>query len=340
MTEPALMRIPTERPRIEDVASLAGTSAMTVSRALRQPGKVAAETLARILTAVDTLGYVPNLSASSLASRRSGILAVLVPTIGNSIFSETVRGLADAVAAADLHLLIGDFGYSADKRRTLVRALVGRQPDALVIVGAVQDEVVRASLRRQAVPVVETWELSPDPIDVIVGFSNFEAGAAVARHLVERGRTRCAFVGGVESRAEARLAGFAAALAAAGAPPPISEIPADLSIVSGREALGRILARAPDIDGIFFATDVMAVGGLLECQRRGIAVPSRIAIAGLGNLEMGRQMQPALTTIEIPAYAMGHRAGALILARLAAKGLPASERIIDLGFSLLARGTT
>ncbi|MDB5363292.1 MAG: hypothetical protein JWO51_4589 [Rhodospirillales bacterium] len=340
MNESAPLRPLTERPRIEDVAILAGTSAMTVSRALRQPGKVAAETLARIMAAVDALGYVPNLSASSLASRRSGILAVLVPTIGNSIFSETVRGLADAVAAADLHLLIGDFGYSDDKRRKLVRALVGRQPDAVVIVGAVHDEAVRASLRRQAAPVVETWELSPDPIDMIVGFSNFEAGATVARHLLARGRGRCAFVGGLESRAEARLAGFAAALAAAGAPPPETEVPADLSIAAGREAFGRILARAPDIDGVFFATDVMAVGGLLECQRRGIDVPGRVAIAGLGNLEIGRQMQPALTTIEIPAYAMGHRAGELILARLAKEDPSASGRVIDLGFALLTRGTT
>jgi LacI family gluconate utilization system Gnt-I transcriptional repressor len=340
MTESAPLRTLVDRPRIEDVASLAGTSPMTVSRALRQPRKVAADTLARIMAAVDALGYVPNLSASSLASRRSGILAVLVPTIGNSIFSETVRGLADAVAAADLHLLIGDFGYSEDKRRKLVRALVGRQPDALVIVGAVHDEPVRAALRRQAAPVVETWELSPDPIDMVVGFSNFEAGAAVARHLVERGRRRCGFVGGLESRAQARLAGFKAALAAAGEPPPEYEVPDDLSIIAGREALGRILARAPDIDGIFFATDVMAVGGLLECRRRGIAVPDRIAIAGLGNLEMGRQMQPALTTIEIPAYAMGHRAGELILARLAKDGPAAGERIIDLGFALLARETT
>jgi len=76
------------------------------------------------MAAVDLLGYVPNLAASSLASRRSGILAVLVPTIGNSIFSETVRGVADAVEAANLHLLIGDFGYSAEKRRKLVRAQI------------------------------------------------------------------------------------------------------------------------------------------------------------------------------------------------------------------------
>ncbi|HLZ65716.1 MAG TPA: LacI family DNA-binding transcriptional regulator [Aliidongia sp.] len=340
MEELAIGKAGGDRPRIEDVATLAGTSAMTVSRALRQPDKVAPETLARIMAAVDRLGYVPNLAASSLASRRSGILAVLVPTIGNSIFSETVRGVADAVAAADLNLLIGDFGYSEDTRRKLVRALVGRQPDALVIVGAVHDEAVRMALRRQGTPVVETWELNPDPIDMVVGFSNFEAGATVARHLVARGRRRSAFVGGLESRARARLAGFTAAFAAAGLPPPESEVPADLSIASGREAFGRLIERAPDIDAIFFATDVLAVGGLLECQRRAIDVPGRIAIAGLGNLEIGRQMQPSLTTIEIPAHAMGRRAGELILARLAKRELPAGDRIVDLGIALLARETT
>lgn len=323
------------KPRIEDVAALAGTSPMTVSRALRGEGKVSPETLARIRAAVESLGYVPNLSASSLASRRSGILAVLVPTIGNSVFSETVRGVADAAEGAGLHLVIGDYAYSEEKRRQLVRALVGRRPDALVLVGAVPDEAVRSLLRRHGIPVVETWELSDDPIDMAVGFSNFSAGVEVARHLIEGGRRRCAFVGAAESRAAARLSGFSQALAEAGAAPPETETPADLSIEAGRVSLDRLLARAPDLDGVFFATDVMAVGGLLECQRRGVAVPDRIAIVGLGDLEIGRQLRPALTTIRIPAYEMGRRAGELILARLG-KGT-AEGRIIDLGFSLVRR---
>lgn len=325
------------KPRIEDVAALAGTSPMTVSRALRGEGKVTPETLARIQAAVESLGYVPNLSASSLASRRSGILAVLVPTIGNSVFSETVRGVADAAEGAGLHLVIGDYAYSDDKRRQLVRALVGRRPDALVLVGAVPDEVVRSLLRRHGIPVVETWELSDDPVDMAVGFSNFAAGVEVARHLVERSRRRCAFVGSAESRAAARLSGFSQALAEAGAAPPETETPADLSIEAGRVSLDRLLARAPDLDGVFFATDVMAVGGLLECQRRGIDVPGRIAIVGLGDLEIGRQLRPALTTIRIPAYEMGRRAGELILARLGKGTQPAEDRIIDLGFSLVRR---
>ncbi|MBV8651333.1 MAG: LacI family DNA-binding transcriptional regulator, partial [Alphaproteobacteria bacterium] len=158
-----------ERPRIADVAAQARTSPITVSRALRHPSKVAPQTLARILAAVDALGYVPNLSASSLASRRSGILAVLVPTIGNSIFSETVRGVADAVGDADLHLLIGDYGYSEDKERHLVRALIGRQPDALIVIGAVRDKGMRDAMRRLGSPIIETWELTDDPVDAMVG---------------------------------------------------------------------------------------------------------------------------------------------------------------------------
>ncbi|MGK9170900.1 LacI family DNA-binding transcriptional regulator [Inquilinus limosus] len=325
------------KPRIEDVAALAGTSPMTVSRALRGEGRVSPETLARINAAVESLGYVPNLSASSLASRRSGILAVLVPTIGNSVFSETVRGVTDAAEGAGLHPVIADYAYSEEKRRQLVRALVGRRPEALVLVGAVQDEAVRTLLRQHGIPVVETWELSDDPIDMAVGFSNFAAGVEVARHLIGRDRRRCAFVGSAESRAAARLSGFTQALVDAGAAAPECETPADLSIEAGRVSLDRLLARAPDLDGIFFATDVMAVGGLLECQRRGIEVPGRIAIVGLGDLEIGRQLQPALTTIRIPAYEMGRRAGDLILARLGKGAQPAEGRIIDLGFSLVRR---
>ncbi len=333
-----LERKPRERPRIADVAAHARTSPITVSRALRSPAKVAPETLARILSAVDALGYVPNLSASSLASRRSGILAVLVPTIGNSIFSETVRGVAEGVGDGDLHLLIGDYGYSEDKERRLIRALIGRQPDALVVIGAVRDKGMRDALRRLGSPIIETWELTDDPVDAVVGFSNFDAGAAVARHFLARGRKRCAFVGGSESRATARRTGFAATLTSAGATAPEIETTSDISIGTGRRALAGILARQSEIDAIFFATDVLAVGGLLECRSRGIAVPDRMAVSGLGNLEIGREWQPALTTIEVPAYEMGRRAGKLILARLA--GEDAAVRSVDLGFSLLERGTT
>lgn len=326
------------KPRIEDVAARAGTSPITVSRVLREPGKVAPATRARVAAAIEALGYIPNLSASSLASRRSGIVGLLVPTIDNSIFADTVRGMADAVATAGLQMLLGDFRYSEEDERRLVRALVGRQPDALVVVGVVRDAALRAMLSRLAIPVVETWDLTDDPVDTVVGFSNDAAGAAMARHLLARGRRRLAFVGGLDHRARARAAGFAAALASAGAPPPMV-VPIDsIRIAEGRRAVAQVLETAPETDGTFFATDVLAVGAIIECQRRRVAVPGRLAIAGLGDLEIARELSPTLTTVAIPAYEIGKRAGEIVVARLG--GAEAGPRVLDLGFSILAREST
>src|ERR687886_79689 len=159
-------------PRIEDVAAMAGTSPITVSRTLRYPDKVAPQTRSRVLAAIETLGYVPNLAASSLASHRSGIVAVLVPTIANSIFAETIQGVSDAVAAAGLQILLGDYGYSPERERRLLQALVGRRPEAVVVVGVVRSGGLRRLLKSLAVPVIETWDLTRDPVDTVIGFSN------------------------------------------------------------------------------------------------------------------------------------------------------------------------
>jgi LacI family transcriptional regulator, gluconate utilization system Gnt-I transcriptional repressor len=326
------------RPRIEDVAARAGTSPITVSRVLRAPDKVAPATRARVTAAIAALGYIPNLAASSLASRRSGIVGLLVPTIDNSIFAATVQGLTDAVATAGLQLLLGDFRYSDEGERSLVRALVGRQPEALVVVGVVRDAALRDMLLRLAIPVIETWDLTADPVDTVVGFSNEAAGAAMARHFLARGRRRLAFVGGRDHRAQARAAGFAAALEGAGAPAPVLVAVEGIAVGEGRRTVTHILAAAPETEGVFFATDILAVGALLECQRRGIAVPDGLAIAGLGDLEIARELTPALTTVRIPAYEIGRRAGEIVIARLA--GEAGSDRVIDLGFSVLERASS
>ena len=314
---------------------MAGTSPITVSRTLRYPDKVAPQTRSRVLAAIEALSYVPNLAASSLASHRSGIVAVLVPTIGNSIFTETIQGISDAVAGAGLQILLGDYSYSPEREHNLVRALIGRQPEAIVMVGAVRSASLRTLLKSLSVPVIETWDLTRNPVDTVVGFSNREVGAAVARYLLVRGRSRLGFVGGLDPRSKARGAGFTQALVKAGAPPPALEIVDGTSITTGRQAGARILDRAPETDAVFFASDVLAVGGLLLCQKQGIAVPREVALVGLGDLEIARELRPALTTVKVPAYEIGKRAGNVILARQA--GDTDSGKVIDLGFSIIER---
>ncbi len=172
---------PVSRPRIEDVAARAGTSAITVSRTLRQPEKVAEATRARVRLAIEQMGYIPDLVARGLASRRTGFVAVLVPTIANPVFAATVQGVADALPAEGLQLLLGDYVYSGAREHDLLRALAGRRPEGVIAVGLVADPAARGLLRALGVPVVETWDLTAAPIDLVDGFSNAAAGAAMAR---------------------------------------------------------------------------------------------------------------------------------------------------------------
>jgi len=324
------------QPRIEEVAALAGIATITVSRALRRPEKVAPETRARIMAAVEQLGYIPNLAASSLASRRSGIVAVIVPTIANSVFADTVQGLSDVVTSRGLQLLLGQSAYSEEAERALLAAVVGRQPDGIVLTGVAHAAPTRALLERAGVPVVETWDLTETPVDLLVGFSNEAAGAAMGRYLAGKGRRRPAFVSGGDHRATARRQGFAAALAAAGLPAPtVVTLDGPPAYGAGRRGLDAVLARAPETDAVFFATDVLAVGALLECRRLGLAVPERVAIAGLGDLEIAAELQPTLTTLRIPSYEIGRRAGELLLARI--DGTTLAETRIELGFEIIER---
>ena len=123
------------RVRIEDVAELAGVSAITVSRVLRTPAVVAEATRRRVEQAVDRLGYVPNLAAGTLASLKSRLVAVIVPTLRSSVYADTIQGLSDELSTAGYHLMVGYSGYSADLEMSVLTAFMGRQPDAVVLTG-------------------------------------------------------------------------------------------------------------------------------------------------------------------------------------------------------------
>ena len=193
---------------MEDVARAAGVSMITVSRALNKPDKLAPATLARVRAAIASLRYVPNLTAGSLASNRSRIVAIIVPTIANSIFSDTIDGLAQTLAQHHYQLLLGQTQYRMDEEAALVEAFLGRRVDGLVLTGIKHARGVRSRVQRAGIPIVETWDLSTRPIDMIVGFSNRAAGDAAARHLAGKGYRALAYIGGSDDRSVARLAGF------------------------------------------------------------------------------------------------------------------------------------
>ena len=325
--------------RIEDVAELAGVSAITVSRVLRTPAMVADETRRRVEEAVDRLGYVRNLAAGTLASLRSRLVAVIVPTLRSSVYADTIQGLSDELSSAGYHLMVGYSGYSADLELSVLRAFMGRQPDAVVLTGVEHRPAVRRLLRKRRVPTVEIWDLIDDPIDLTVGFDNVAAGAAVADHLAKAGVRRPAVLGSDparEARAAKRLAGFEARCRALRLRAPIVVPLLDgMSLSEAEDGFRRLVGQAPEVDGLFCLNDALAIAAMMEARRLSIAVPGRMRIAGFGDFDLAAHVTPRLTTVRVPGYDIGRRAAERLLDRVG--GTRRGDRVDNLPFELVPR---
>jgi LacI family gluconate utilization system Gnt-I transcriptional repressor len=323
------------------VARRAGVSTMTVSRALTSPDKVAEATRARIARAVRELGYVPDLVAGSLSSGRSRIVAALVSTLANSVFAETVDGLSDGLQGHGYQLLLGSTDYSATTEEALVGAVLGRRPDGLVIASGEHTRATISALERAGIPIVETWDLPAEPVDLAVGFSNRDAGRAMTRALADWGYRRVAFAGGDPDdslRGRLRHDGYRSALQRlARAPIDVAMGAGPKAMASGAAAVRTLLEQAPEADALFCVSDAVAAGALLECRRRGLAVPDRLAIVGFGDFDIAGDDALELTTVRVPKYEIGARAAALLIQRM--QGQAVEPPSVDLGFEIVRRRT-
>src|SRR6202022_2872529 len=199
---------PHSAPTLSAVAKLAGVSSITVSRVVRLPNLVAPRPRGRVEAAMRERGYVPNQLAGALASARTRSVGVLVPTIANSIFADTVQVLSDELEPLGYAVILAQSRYDAAREDHMLSALLSRRPEAIIMVGSPATEEGARLLRRAGIPVVETWELPPEPIDAVAGFDNYAAGVAVAQHLFAQGRQKFAFIGGDDPRATRRWNGF------------------------------------------------------------------------------------------------------------------------------------
>ena len=327
------------RPRLADVASAAGVSAMTVVRVLRAPEKVAASTRARVEEVIRVTGYTPDLIARGLASNRSGLIAAVIPVLTNSLIAEIMQGLTDALAAQGLHLLLGASGFSAAEEEVLVRAFLSQRVDGIYLSGVGHGVETVRMLQRSGIPVVEGGNLTAKPIDMLVGFSNVEAACAITRYLVQRRYAPIGYIGAFpvdNDRARDRRRGYELALGAGRRKvDPGLCVETTLDIDAGARAVAALLDRRPDVRAVFCSADALAVGALYECQRRGLAIPADIAIAGFDDIPIAGQVVPALTTIRVPRYDIGRQAGVMLCERLA--GRRPRRSVVDTGFELVQR---
>lgn len=329
------------RPTIADVAREADVGAITVSRAIRNPGQVSAELRERIEAAIRRLNYVPDPQAQVLASGRSNVIGVILPSLTNIVFGDVLQGIYDRIEGSGFHIQIGNTRYSVDEEDRLVALFAGQRAAAMLLTGIDQSVATCNRLAEAGVPVVQIMEYTPRPIDMLVGVSHADAGRAAVDYLLSRGYRRIGFLGArMDPRMLRRRDGYRAALQKAGLYDPALEIstPAPSGVARGRALCSQLLAAAPDVDAAFCANDDIALGVMFECTARAIPIPERMGIVGFNDLDMTASAVPAITGIRVDRYQMGLRAIGMLLARLADDDV--AEPCVDLGFELIPRQTT
>ncbi|MBW8778415.1 MAG: LacI family DNA-binding transcriptional regulator, partial [Burkholderiales bacterium] len=311
---------------------------MTVSRALSAPGKVDKETLEKVRWAIEQTSYVPNMVAGGLKSRKSRLVAAVVPTLISPVFNETVQSLTETFNAAGYQLILGQSGYEDSCESELVDALIARRPAGIVLTGVIHADDVSRRLVGSGIPVVETWDLTATPIDSLVGFSHEEAARSVCRFLHQRGRRKLAVLAGDDARAKRRTAAFVATAIEVGLQAPrVHEVPAPATLGSGRRGLRSLMGTDGDLDGLFCSSDLLALGVITEANVMGLGIPGRLSLVGFGDLSFASDLEPALTTVRIDGTRIGREAARCIVDR--AENDAAAARLIDVGFSIVERAS-
>lgn len=331
-----------KRVTMSDVAARAGVSAITVSRALRTPEKVTPQLRAEIARAVDYLGYVPHAAAQALASKRTDVIGVIIPSITNNVFADVMRGIYAEVDGTPFKIQLANTRYSPRMEENLLRIFLSQKPAGLVVTGIDQSETARALLDAAPCPVVQIMEIGDDPIDLMVGFSHQEAARAAAEHLLKRGYRKLAFLGArMDPRSQRRFHGFREAATAAGAFSEARVITSTSpsSATLGAQLFAELIDRAPDVDAIFCNNDDVALGVMFEARRHNVSIPDQIGLCGFNDLETMAVAEPPVTSVRTFRYEMGRRAINMLVDAMSEKA-ERKRAVVDLGFEIRARQST
>lgn len=309
---------------------------MTVSKVLRNTGSISVETQAKVLSAVDALGYVKNSLAGSLSSQKSEMIGIVIPSASDGVFAELLSGVNSIIRPKGLSALIGETLFDPQIEFEALSAILAMQPAGLIISGGVNRlEKTVALLERRRCPLVSVWD-SDNPVgDCTVGLPHRLAGQQIAEHFLEKGYKKIGYVGSeldLDKCAQQRFEGFRDTLAADGKTL-CTEISDDQprQTPTGRILTKALLERQPDIDAIHFLNDAMAIGGLSWLFENEVDVPYQVAAAGFNGTAIAQTIRTRLTTINTPRRFIGEAAGRALMDLINGVGQP-ENHIADLEF--------
>ena len=324
--------------RLTEVAKLAGVSPITASRFFRNPEALSLAKRERVDSAVKELGYVPNLAARALASHRTEVIGVVIPSLTNNVFADVLRGIYDSLEGSRYSIQLANTRYSILQEEKLLQLFRAQKPAGLIVTGINQTAASRAILESMNCPVTQIMEIGEAPVDMMVGFSHYDASSAAISHILAQGRRRIGFLGArMDPRVQRRFEGYRDAMKAASLFDPnlIVTTSVPTTVTLGSTLFADLVARAPDIDAVFCVNDDLALGVLFECQRRRISVPRDLAIVGFNDLEFMSSAVPTLTSVRTNRYEMGRDAAMMVIE--AVEGRRPEQPIVDLGFSVMKR---
>lgn len=331
------------RATLSDVAQRAGVSPVTVSRAIRHPDMVSPALRQRVGDAVSSLHYIPNHLASALASTRTNIVGVIVPSLTNGVFDDFLARVQDVLEENGIQVLVSNSRYSDSEEEKAIEIMLGYHPEAIIVIGVDQTPRARQMLAGAGIPVVQAMDMTDEPIDLNVGFDHREAGAAAVRFLHELGHRRIGHLTvATDARSGRRLEGYRAAMAEFGLPTDglIARSLNPTSVQRGAELLSEILAHDRSVSAVFACNDDLALGALFECQRRGIKVPEDVAIIGFNDLDFSGATVPPLSTVSTERTKIATWAAEAIVEIIRGSGNRPAVSSANLGYFIRMRGST
>jgi DNA-binding LacI/PurR family transcriptional regulator len=324
------------RPTLEQVAARAGVGRGTVSRVINGSPNVSKHTREAVEAAVTELGYVPNLAARALVTRRTDTVALVISEGEDRLFTEpffagVVRGISAGVTAAGRQLVLA-LTAAGDGGRPLDRYLTQQHVDGVLLLSLHGDDPLPRELRERGLPVVVGGRPAVPYDGSSVDVDNVGAARAGVGHLAARGRASIATITGPLDMGAGldRLAGYRAALADAGLPADEGLVAhGDFSEASGAQAMRALLARRPGLDAVFAANDLMAVGALRVLRESGRQVPGDVAVLGFDDSPLAGVTDPPLSSVRQPTEEMGRQMADLLVRLITGAAADPEHVVLD-----------
>ncbi|TNG92934.1 substrate-binding domain-containing protein [Pasteurellaceae bacterium USgator11] len=323
-----------KRPVLQDIANHLGITKMTVSRYLRDPKTVAPATREKIAAAIEQFGYIPNVASRIMSSAKSHAIGVLVPSLTNQVFADVIKGIESVTELSGYQTMLAHFGYSPEIEEQRIRSLLSYNVDALILSENVHSKQALKMLQVANIPIIEIMDLKHSkPVAQAVGFDNRLASQQMTETMIQQGRKNIVyFAARMDQRTLQKIEGYEKAMQQHRLQPYklLTEQASSFSL--GAQQLRQIISQRPNTDGILCTNDDLAIGAVFECQRQGIPISQRIAIAGFHGHNVGQAMTPQLASVITPRFEIGKIAAQEIIDRL--NGITIAQEIIDTGFKI------